>query len=144
MEHIYLARQVILRDDTSLFAYEVLYRDSTKHSNVGNDRYASSAVISSILNRFGAKEVLKGKRAFIKIDEKFLLSDLIFSIPNEFFIFSLFDDIEMDEHILERLEQLHCKGYMLGISDALLNIHTFEKYNVVLDCISYFKVIYWI
>jgi c-di-GMP phosphodiesterase len=140
MEHIYLARQVILRDDTSLFAYEVLYRDSTKHSNVGNDRYASSAVISGILNRFGAKEVLKGKRAFIKIDEKFLLSDLIFSIPNEFFIFSLFDDIEMDERIIERLEQLHNKGYMLGISDAALNIHTFEKYNVILDCISYFKL----
>jgi c-di-GMP phosphodiesterase len=140
MEHIYLARQVILRDDTSLFAYEVLYRDSTKHCNVGNDRYASSAVISGILNRFGTKEVLKGKRAFIKIDEKFLLSDLIFSIPNEFFIFSLFDDIEMDERIVERLEQLHHKGYMLGISDATLNIHTFEKYNVILDCISYFKL----
>ncbi|MDH4944284.1 EAL domain-containing protein [Sulfurimonas sp. C5] len=140
MEHVYLARQVILRDDASLFAYEVLYRDSKKRSDVTDDRYASSAVISSILNRFGTKEVLKEKRAFIKIDEKFLLSDLIFSIPNEFFIFSLFDDIEMDERILERLHQLHKKGYLLGISDTTLTIHTFEKYHVVMDYISYFKL----
>ncbi|WP_304545943.1 EAL and HDOD domain-containing protein [Sulfurimonas microaerophilic] len=140
MEHVYLARQVILREDASLFAYEVLYRDSKKRSGVTDDRYASSAVISSILNRFGAKEILKGKRAFIKIDEKFLLSDLIFTIPNEFFIFSLFDDIEMDERIIERMEQLHHKGYVLGVSDTVLNIHTLEKYNVVHHCISYFKL----
>lgn len=140
MEHVYLARQVILRDDASLFAYEVLYRDAKKRSGVTDDRYASSAVISSILNRFGTKEVLKEKRAFIKIDEKFLLSDLIFSVPSEFFIFSLFDDIEMDERILERLHQLHKKGYVLAISDTTLTIHTFEKYHVVMDYISYFKL----
>ncbi|WP_428737503.1 EAL and HDOD domain-containing protein [Sulfurimonas sp.] len=140
MEHIYLARQVILRDDLSLFAYEVLYRDSQKGNKVENDRYASSAVISSVLNRFGTKEVLLGKRAFIKVDEKFLLSDLIFSIPNEFFIFSLFDDIEVDEKIVQRLEQLHRQGYLLGISDAALNLHTFTKYSNVLDYFSYFKL----
>ncbi len=140
MEHVYLARQVILRDDASLFAYEVLYRDSKKRSGVTDDRYASSAVISSILNRFGTKEVLKEKRAFIKIDEKFLLSDLIFAVPNEFFVFSLFDDIEMDERIVERLHQLHKKGYVLAVSDTTLTIHTFEKYNVVMDNFSYFKL----
>lgn len=140
MEHVYLARQVILRDDASLFAYEVLYRDSKKRSEVKDDRYASSAVISSILNRFGTKEVLKEKRAFVKIDEKFLLSDLIFSIPNEFFVFSLFDDIEMDERIVERLHQLHKKGYVIAVSDTTLTIHTFEKYNVIMEAISYFKL----
>ncbi|MFT7860525.1 MAG: EAL domain-containing protein [Sulfurimonas sp.] len=140
MEYIYLARQVILEEDASLFAYEVLYRDSKKRGNVKDDRYASISVITSILNRFGTKKVLKDKRAFVKIDEKFLLSDLIFSVPNEFFIFSLFDNVEMDERIVMRMEELYQKGYVFAISDTVLSIHTFEKYNVILYCLSYLKI----
>ncbi len=140
MEHLYLARQVILEEDASLFAYEVLYRDSKKRSDVHDDRYASASVISSILNRFGTKEILKGKRTFVKIDEKFLLSDLIYTIPHEFFIFSLFDDIEMDGRIVERIETLHHKKYVFAVSDTVLSLHTFEKYNVLMDCISYIKI----
>lgn len=140
MEHVYLARQVILREDASLFAYEVLYRDADKTSRINNNRFASSAVISAILNRFGTKEVLKEKQAFIKIDEKFLLGDLIFTIPHESFIFSLFDDIEMNARVIERIEQLHNKGYTLAISDTSVDIHTFEKYRVIINFLSYIKI----
>lgn len=140
MENVYIGRQPILDDRTTIFAYEILYRDKDKKSFITNERTASVAVIHNILNIFGTKEVLKEKRAFVKIDEKFLMSDLIFSVPNTPFVFSLFSNVTMDEKVIERIEQLHEKGYTLAVTDSTLEIDTFMKYNAVFRKFSYFKV----
>jgi EAL and modified HD-GYP domain-containing signal transduction protein len=106
MEHIYLGRQPIIGIDGELYAYEVLYRDKNKSSAISDKRYASASVISNILNKFGKRALLGNRMAFVKIDRKFLMQDLIFSIPNEFFIFSILDDVEFDERAIERVEHL--------------------------------------
>ena len=96
MQNIYLGRQPIIDADSKLRAYEILYRDSSKRSNINGDRQASASVISSVLNKFGKTAILGDKRAFVKIDEKFLINDLIFSVPNQFFIFYLLESIEIN------------------------------------------------
>ncbi len=140
MKNAYIGRQPILDEDKKLFAYEVLYRDSEAGAHVTNDRYASAAVINNILNRFGTEALLGGRRAFIKIDEKFLLSDLIFSIPNEFFVFSLFDGIEMNERVVERVQQLHERDFVLAINDTALSEDIVQKYAPILKELSYIKI----
>lgn len=140
MEHVYIGRQVILDKNSDIFAYELLYRDTHQEGHVRNDRCASSTVIHHVLNLFGADEILGDKKAFIKIDEKFLLSDLIWSVPSKFFIFSLFEKVEMNERVIERIEQLYDKGYELAVSDAHLDIESFVTYNEVFRKFSYFKV----
>ncbi|MBA1432771.1 MAG: HDOD domain-containing protein [Epsilonproteobacteria bacterium] len=142
MKHIYVARQPVLDKNSEICAYEVLYRDSKQTSKVENDRYASAAVVSSLLNQFGTKRILGDKRAFIKIDEKFLLNDIIFSVPKEFFIFSIFSHVKMSEKIIERIQQLHEKGYILAIDNIALTQDILqERYGMVLNHISYFKVL---
>ena len=141
MKHVYVARQPVLDKSSEICAYEILYRDSRQSNKIDNDRHASAAVISSILNQFGTKKLLGDKRAFVKIDEKFLLNDIIFSVPKEFFVFSLFSTVTMSEKIVERLGQLHSKGYVLGIDNMTLTTEAIEdKYEDVLDFISYFKI----
>lgn len=139
MDNVYIARQPIVDKNLELFSYELLYRDN-KNNEINNDRHASASVISNVLNKFGTQTLLGEYKAFVKIDEKFLMNDLIFSIPNNFFIFSILDSVEMNEKVVERIEQLHAKNYMLSINDTILNLHAFEKYKAVLQYINYYKL----
>ncbi len=107
MQHIYLGRQPILDKKGNLNSYEILYRDSREPSAGVSNRYVSASVISSVLNKFGTHEILGNRKAFVKVDEKFLMNDLIFTIPTEFFIFSIVH-VEMNERVIERYEQLTC------------------------------------
>ncbi len=78
MEHVYLGRQPIIDAKGDLFAYELLYRDRDKKSNITDDRYASASVINSVLNKFGKDSFLGDRKAFVKIDQKFLMNDIIY------------------------------------------------------------------
>jgi EAL and modified HD-GYP domain-containing signal transduction protein len=139
-KHVYVARQPILDKNSETFAYEILYRDSPKSTKIENDRHASAAVISSVLNKFGTKKLLGDKRAFVKIDEKFLLNDIIYSVPKEFFVFSIFSKVAMNERVVERIFALHDAGYVLAIDNIKLTQESFEKYLPLLRAFSYCKV----
>ena len=140
MSSIYLARQPIVSIDETLYAYEILYLDSNKQTNITDNRFASASVINSVLNTFGTHEFVGKHKAFIKVDEKFLMSDLIMGIPVEFFTLSLFDEIEINEKVIERIEQLHDKGFSIAINDTDLTSENILKYKAVLDRVSYFKI----
>jgi len=140
MKNVYIARQPIMDKEGEIFAYELLYRDVEQTSSFDNHRYATSAVINNILNKFGTKALLGERKAFVKIDRKFLLNDLIFSIPKEFFIFTLLDSIEMDEYVLERLEQLKAKGYELALNDTLEMLVSMEQYRGAFSYLDYIKI----
>lgn len=136
MQNISIGRQPVLDEDLDLCAYEVLYRGSEAAQN----RYTSASIINNVLNKFGTKALLGKRRAFVKIDKKFLLHDIIFSIPKEFFIFSLLADTLLDERVVERLEQLFEKGYILSIDSVTLNEESVDKYRPILHYVSYMKI----
>jgi EAL and modified HD-GYP domain-containing signal transduction protein len=140
MEHVYLGRQPILDDKSAISAYEVLYRDDHMEAHINNDRHASASVISNVLNKFGTASLLGNRRAFVKVDIKFLLHDIIWSIPKEFFVFALFENIELNERVVERLQQLHEKGYKLAINDVTLAENKMQEYEKVFKELSYVKV----
>jgi len=134
MKHIRIGRQPILDSNSRLCSYSLMYREGKEH------KYSSASLISSVLNKFGATSLLGNRRAFIQIDEKFLLHDLMFTIPNNFFIFSLMPDIEINERVVERVEHLYKKDYVLSLENITLTSKTIEKYKMILDKISYIKV----
>ncbi|MFT5835578.1 MAG: EAL and modified HD-GYP domain-containing signal transduction protein [Sulfurimonas sp.] len=140
MENVYLGRQPILDSNDDLVAYEILYRDSSKSSDARNEHSASASVISNILNKFGTKSLLGDRRAFVKVDEMFLLHDIIFSIPKEFFIFSLLENVQISEKVVERLKQLHIRGYILAIHNISLDLDSLQKYSQVYTELSYIKI----
>jgi len=140
MENVYIGRQPVIDSDSNLCAYEILYRDSNQESHIDSGRHASASVINSVLNKFGTRSLLGHRRAFVKVDEKFLMHDLIFTIPKEFFIFSILQSVEMSERVVERIQQLHEKDYSLAINDIFLNKETFQKYKIVFKELSYIKI----
>jgi len=140
LQNIYLGCQPIIDTQSNVCAYELLYRDSNKDSTITGDRHASASVINSVLNKFGATTVLGNKQGFVKIDKKFLMNDLILTIPNKFFVFSLLESIEINERVIERIEQLHKKGYLLVINDIKLDEAVMEKYRHIFRYISFIKI----
>ena len=87
MQNVYLGRQPILDTDGNLDSYEILYRDGHDDHETTSNLFVSASVINTILNKFGTKEILGERKAFVKVDEKFLMNDLIFTVPNEFLFF---------------------------------------------------------
>ncbi|WP_457750080.1 EAL and HDOD domain-containing protein [Sulfurimonas sp.] len=140
MDSVYLARQPILNKDEDICQYEILYRDARQKSNVQSNIAASATVVTSVLNKFGTKTLLGVKKAFIKVDEKFLLNDIILTIPKEFFIFSLFTDIRLSKSILNRIDELYQNGYELAINDTQLNDAFMQKYKAIFPKLSFVKV----
>ena len=140
MDNVYLARQPILDKESTIYAYEILYRDADKTSRVENDMTASAFVLSNILNKFGTKSLLGEKKAFIKIDEKFLLNDIIFSVPKDLFVFSLFSQSVISEKMVEQIVKLHTNGYTLAINDTNLDMSFIEKFSDILEYFSFVKI----
>jgi EAL and modified HD-GYP domain-containing signal transduction protein len=139
MENVYLGRQPILDINGNLDSYEILYREGHEPKEGVSNLYVSAAVINTVLNKFGTHAILGERKAFVKIDEKFLMSDLIFTIPNNFFIFSIVY-VDVDYRVIERFEQLKEKGYELAINDIVVNEENLQKYANVLDKLSFVKI----
>jgi c-di-GMP phosphodiesterase len=139
MKHVYLGRQPIIDSDANLRAYDILYRDAQKRSEISGDRHASASVVNSVLNKFGTHSILGDRRGFVKIDEKFLMNDIILSVPSEFFVFALLQDVPMSAKVVERIQGLSAAGYMLAINNMSLNSQSVEKYSVIFKELSFVK-----
>lgn len=140
MNSVYLARQPILNKNEDICFYEILYRNAEKKSQVESDISASAAVVMNIMNKFGTKALLGDKKAFVKVDAKFLLNDIVFTIPKKFFIFSLFADIELSEKVVHQIHRLYENGYELAINDTALNDEFMQKYRIIFHQISFVKI----
>ena len=134
MEHVRIGRQPILDASGDIVAYALMYKEDAQHN------YSSASLISNVLNKFGTKSLLGDKRAFVTVEEKFLLHDLILSIPAEFFIFSLANSVEISPRVVERVELLHAKGYLLSIEHIGLSEATLEIYEPIISKLSFAKI----
>ncbi|MEA2091747.1 MAG: diguanylate phosphodiesterase, partial [Campylobacterota bacterium] len=135
--NLYIARQPILDRYDNIFAYELLYRDSHQRSNIKNDRHATVTVLTNVLNKFGVKNLLGDYKAFVKADKKFLMHDVVFYIPKEYFIFALQANMDISELLEQRIMQLHSMGYALAINDVILTKDILDKFSNILKYISY-------
>lgn len=140
-KNLYIARQPILDQNEEIFAYELLYRDEKQTSTIENDRHATVAVLSNVLNRFGIKSLLgEHHKAFIKTDRKFLMHEVFYTIPKEHFIFALQPNMKIDKAIREKIQKLHSLGYIFAINDTLLEEEVYEQFFSIMDLISYIKI----
>lgn len=138
--HAFLSRQPILDSDEYTVFYDLFYLDRNLSSDFIDDRYASTSVLSSVLNKFGVKNIVGDHSAFIKADYTFILHDLIFSIPSEYFIISILEQVEINEAIIERLKLLKERGYRLSLNDIALTKDNVEKFKEIFELMDFIKI----
>ncbi|MDO9267124.1 MAG: EAL domain-containing protein [Sulfurimonas sp.] len=138
MQSLYFGCQPVISMGGVLDSYEFLY--TQKEHSTQENYFIFATVFSDVLGKFGTKAVLGEHKAFVKVDEKLLFSEKIFTIQNEFFILSLVDEVEINENVIKRLEQLNTNGYLLAIDNFSPDSDSIQNYEKLLDKISFVKI----
>ncbi|MDP3291386.1 MAG: HDOD domain-containing protein [Sulfuricurvum sp.] len=132
----FIGRQPIIDHAGELIAYDLFY-DISIHEDSSN----IAPLIASVINTFCIHNVLGDVQGFIKIDDTFLMSGIIYSVPKQLFILSLPDSITLNHESYERLVELHGLGYCFALHDiSYIQAKTLKKLSPLFPLLSYLKV----
>lgn len=142
MDKILLARQPIFDSQNNIFAYELLFRDSRKNqATITDSRYATAHVLSGSFSAFGLDKIVSDNKAFINIDEDFLLDDVIETIPSERFVLEILENVTVDKRVVNRVTELKEKGYSFALDDLCLNDEAqMENFKPLFEHVDFAKI----
>ena len=114
---VYLARQPIFDRKGKIVAYELLYRDTDQNStDVIDNLHATARVLVNALNYIGLNTLTKGQIAFIKVDDKTLSDDIVYSISPTHFVLEILEESVVTEALIRRIAYLKGKGYRFALN----------------------------
>lgn len=134
-----MARQPIVDLHNTTIGYEFFYRDDQGGRNFTDPRFATSSVLVNILNQVGVDNSIGDAKAFINISGDLLLTDIIYNLPKDHFVFELSADIHMGKKEMANLEQLHKHGYSFALDNARFDENYLGNFGPVLPYITYVK-----
>ena len=134
-----MAKQPIVDLNNITIGYEFFYRDDEGKRNFTDPRFATSSVLVNILNQVGVDNSIGDAKAFINISGDILLTDILYNLPKDIFVFELAADIHMGKKEIANLEQLHKQGYVFALDNARFEENYIGNFGPVLAYISYVK-----
>lgn len=138
MKEVFLGRLPILDNKQNIVAFELLFRSNQQNEvNVTDNRAASASVIIDTYGQLGIENVMGKRRAFIKVDAKFLLSDSVFLLPKKHIVFEILRGVEITDEIMRRCSELKKKGYQIALSNV---IHMDEQFGRLMPLVNVVKV----
>ena len=136
-DSVFLGRQPILDRKQELFAYELLFRDSTENAaTVGNDMAATASVISHAFGEIGIEQALGPYKGFINCDTSLLLSDLPELLPPDKIVLEILETVEITAEIVERCTELKRHGFMLAIDDFTHEVERWRPLLLLTDIVK--------
>lgn len=135
-----IARQPILLADGQVYAYELLYRNSSQNmANILDDNQATSSVLVNALTTFGLSKLIGDKQAFINVGKNLLMDPILEIIPKERFVLEILEDVVVDEDIIKRVEYLREIGYTIAIDDLNFDTQMFKNFEPLLNMVQILK-----
>jgi len=114
----YAARQPILDRDKSLFAYELLFRQSLENVFPGiNENQATAKLIEGLQFNLGLETLTEGTLAFINFTHDSLLDGFPLLLPKEQIVVEILETAKPGKKLLQACIELKEKGYMLALDD---------------------------
>ena len=134
----YIARQPIFDGDKSIFAYELLYRDSVNNAfPVGTtDGQATGRLFFNALMLVGIEKLTLNQTAFINLSSEGLLEDLPKLLQPENTVIEIVERTENIELVVERVTELKKAGYVFALDDY----DSHEKWQPLLSLVDYIKL----
>ncbi|UCH46696.1 MAG: EAL domain-containing protein, partial [Betaproteobacteria bacterium] len=128
MQKIYIGRQPILDRKHRLVAFELLPRltreqrapkatSETAEDAATTTISASAEMVMNGMAGFGMQQILGTVLGHLNIDQQFLMSDLVSTLPHEHVVLELRDSIRFDNQVIERCKTLKSEGYRLALGD---------------------------
>lgn len=117
----FVARQPIFDARGEVFAYELLFRPGPDNAFGPGDRdRASTSLIRDTLEVFGFDALTQGRRAFVNVTRKVLVSGLYRALPPARTVLELLETVEADDEVLLACGRAKAEGYLLALDDFVL------------------------
>lgn len=115
----FIGRQPILDLKQEIVGYELLFRAAGHHTTAQfeSQAQASASVIANALSEFGFQEVLGDKFGFLNITAGVLHSEMLELLPIGQSVLEILEDIELDDNVRLRCQQLKAQGFMIALDD---------------------------
>lgn len=141
MENFYVGRQPILDKNGSIFAYELLFRDSgVNAANFKDAKYAISKTIVNTIDKFGIDQILGSAQGFLNINEEFIFNDFIESMDKKRFVFEILETCTVEDNLVKRVAELKNKGYRFALDDLVFTEEYLRNFQKLLDIVDIIKV----
>ncbi|RKY54318.1 MAG: hypothetical protein DRP93_05240 [Candidatus Neomarinimicrobiota bacterium] len=137
---LYIAKQPIFDVDQHIFGYELYYRNDDKEMTLPEKRLATASVLVNALNQMGLHTLVGDSLAFVNIDAKILLTDIIYTIPKERFVLELNEDIVINQKEYECIKALHKEGYKFALDNLSFTQEHLSNIDRVLPHVDYIKI----
>jgi c-di-GMP-related signal transduction protein len=118
LTHIYVARQPIFDARKSLFAYELLFRDSLTNMvpHIDGD-VATSRLLSNSFLTIGLESLSGGNRVFINFTQNLLVQEVPALFPCDQTVVEILEDVKPEDEVIRACRSLSQKGYLLALDD---------------------------
>lgn len=114
----YAARQPILNRDKTLFAYELLFRDSFENVFPKiNDNQATAKLIEGLQFNLGLETLTEGSLAFINFTHDSLIDGYPLLLSKDQIVVEILETANPNKALLESCIELKEKGYLLALDD---------------------------
>lgn len=115
----FVGRQPIVDGDQRVVAYELLFRSSATANYAQIDEVAQAA-LRVMVNTFlslGMDAVLGRADGFFNVSREVFLSDSIEALPRDRVVLEILEDVEPDEEIRARCQELAGMGFRIALDD---------------------------
>lgn len=134
---VFIGRQPILDRKQELFAYELLFRNSSENSaTVHDDLAATASVISHAFGEIGVEQALGPYKGFINCDASLLLSDLTELLPTGKIVLEVLETVDVTAEIVERCAELKRNGFLLALDDFTDDMTRWEPLLPLADIVK--------
>lgn len=141
MNSVLVGRQPILNHEGNIFAYELLFRNSVANSASVVDNVAATAnVLFNTLNSIGLDKLIGDKIAFINVDENFLSSKVLDSLPKDRFVIEILETVKVDEKVIDRVSRLKSAGFTFAIDDIDLKPEQIKNFEPIFEFADILKI----
>lgn len=137
-ESVFLGRQPILDHTSSLYAYELLFRDSPENrALIFDDVQATAHVVARTVGEIGLSAVLGDHRGFVNMNRDLLFDDIVHIMPPDRFVLEILETVTFDAQVFKRCDQLRAAGFQFALDDVVRLTPAIEE---ALPYVDYVKV----
>ncbi|MFA6189731.1 MAG: EAL domain-containing protein [Sulfuricurvum sp.] len=117
MNIVRLSIQKIFNRKNEIFAYELLFKDSSDRDTGLSDsvKGTSQLIMSSITSPELDKLLGKRSLGFVNIDEFTLTKGILDVLDKDRFVLNIHEDIKLDDNIINKIIQYKKRGFMLSL-----------------------------
>lgn len=118
MQSVYVARQPIFDKDKNIFAYELLFRDSTDNyfPEIDGD-VATKDLLTNTIFSIGMDKLTGGRKAFINFTENLLTKKVPLLLPKATTVIEILEGIKPYPELIDSCKQLSASGYTIALDD---------------------------